>query len=451
MSVTEKVLKQIKPSPIEEDKVTSFVRELMRIGKTISGLDVVVVGSTGKMTWLKGDHDIDLFILFPKETSRTELEQKGLAYGKAIVAEMKGKAIVKYAEHPYTHATINGFAVDIVPCYAIGKDDKIMSAVDRSPLHLEFVSEYLQEQQRDEVRLLKQFCKGIGVYGSDAKTLGFSGYLCELLIIKHATFENVLKNAATWIPPVVIAIGELQNFSLKEKFPNQPLVFIDPVDKDRNVAANIGSENFMKFVVSCQKYIAAPSDAFFTRQKPRPLSPKEIVTLKNRKTQFVVLAMKKPDVVDDILYPQARKALRRICTLLKENDFTMLRRYVFADEKSIVFFFEFFSWNLPSVREMEGPPIFSRKHSSEFIEKHKGFPLRIEDTTWVAERERTIVTATDFLKSVVKTKNLESLGFPENIAKSIAKAQVIDAVWPFISKNNSFSAFLEEKYFEPLV
>jgi tRNA nucleotidyltransferase (CCA-adding enzyme) len=44
-----------------------------------------------------------------------------------------------------------------------------------------------------EVRLLKKFMKGTGVYGAEIKIGGFSGYLCELLILKYRSFAQTIE------------------------------------------------------------------------------------------------------------------------------------------------------------------------------------------------------------------------------------------------------------------
>src|SRR5687767_11249795 len=114
-NVKAEVLAKIRPSKEEVERVKSFVSQLQSVAKTVSGLDAVIVGSLGKMTWLAGDHDIDLFLMFEQTVSREELERLGLEYGKRIVEELGGKAKIKYAEHPYVHAIVRSFDVDIVP------------------------------------------------------------------------------------------------------------------------------------------------------------------------------------------------------------------------------------------------------------------------------------------------------------------------------------------------
>lgn len=444
----EEILKKIKPSAEEEKDIQKFASNLLRIAKTISGLDCAICGSIGKFTWLRGDHDIDLFMIFPKTASREALETKGLEFGKKIVSEMKGSYILKYAEHPYVHASIDGYTMDIVPCYRIKKDESIVSAVDRSLLHLEYVLENLNGQKRDEVRLLKQFCKGIGVYGSDARHLGFSGYICELLVIKFGSFMRAVKDAAKWAAPKLITLdggadGSAKNFG-------EPFVIVDPVDRKRNVAANLSGENFIKFVSKCRQFMAKPDEIYFFPEH-KPLADDEVKDLKDRGTVVFAIIMEKPNIIDDILYPQLRKTIDRIETQLKHNEFVAGRSYEYVKDK-VVLFFEMEIWNLPVTKKMIGPKISSRKHAAEFRAKYKN--AYVEGQVWVADKKRDFRTAEAFLKDFLfKDKDyLVSRGIPENLAGLFLKARFFrdEEVWDFVKKNEGFSDFLREKYFEKL-
>ncbi len=449
------VLAKIKPGKKEEDRIKKFVPGLLRIAKTVSGLDVSLVGSIGKQTWLSGDHDIDLFIMFPASFSREQLEKDGLEFGKRIAAEMRGRWKIKYAEHPYTHAIISGYEVDIVPCYKIAKGDKIISAVDRSPLHLEYVLENLSPAMQDQVRLLKQFCKGIGVYGSDAKNLGFSGYICELMIMRYGTFGHAMKSAASWEIPVVVDV-EVQREAAGKNFRDQPLVVVDPTDPSRNAAAIVSAGNLLRFMAAAKRYNAKPSmDFFFPKPKPQ-LSGKEMSALKKRGTKFFAITFPTPDVIDDVLYPQLRRALRRIESHLKYNEFLVLRSCEFVG-KSCALVFELENWSLPAVKKMLGPPIFSHRHSREFLDKYgksippKGFGPYVEENRWIADKSREFTTAASLLADLLKKKQdeLQAFGIPKYIAGSFRKAKLLEDAKFFSSmkKDRALSAMLREEYF----
>jgi len=144
---------------------------------------------------------------------------------------------ISYAEHPYLTVRIEGVEVDVVPAFRIPRGQRPITAVDRTPFHTEFVLAHTDERTRDEVRLLKQFMKGIGVYGAEIKVQGFSGYVAELLVIAHSSFEETLRAASSWRHPVVVdkLVKPLREFS-------EPLVIPDPTDPLRNAASAVHEE-----------------------------------------------------------------------------------------------------------------------------------------------------------------------------------------------------------------
>jgi tRNA nucleotidyltransferase (CCA-adding enzyme) len=107
-----------------------------------------LVGSLAKDTHLARPLDVDVFILFPKETARDVLEREGLAMGRAVVPQ----PVLKYAEHPYVHGVVDGFEVDVVPAYRLRSAAGRLSAVDRTPFHTAFVKRRATPRHRAEIR-----------------------------------------------------------------------------------------------------------------------------------------------------------------------------------------------------------------------------------------------------------------------------------------------------------
>ena len=136
--IIKKVLERVAPSKAEEKKIMGAVRE---IEKNISreaerrGLDVEVmlVGSIAKGTYLKNSLDVDIFMLFPSNYSKEEMREHSLEIGKKVLDDWK----IQYAEHPYVRGRYGDYEVDIVPCYKIKKASEKMSSVDRTPFHTE--------------------------------------------------------------------------------------------------------------------------------------------------------------------------------------------------------------------------------------------------------------------------------------------------------------------------
>jgi tRNA nucleotidyltransferase (CCA-adding enzyme) len=447
MDIKAEVLKKIKPSQVEAERIKHFVSQLQSVAKTVSGLDAVIVGSIGKFTWLAGDHDVDIFLMFDANVPREELERLGLEYGKRIVDELGGKCNIKYAEHPYVHATIKGYDVDVVPCYRIRHGEKIKSAVDRSPLHLQYVIDTMKKEMADEVRLLKQFCKGTGVYGSDAKHQGFSGYICELLVLNYGTFDAAIEAAGHWRAPFTINIE--RHLGISSRFKDQPLVIIDPIDPERNVASVVNCENFVKFVAECRRFKKKPSLDFFFPAPKKPLTAAQISQLTKRGTAFLALPFKRPDVIDDVLYPQLRRAAARIAHILEHEEFHVIRALEFGDDPVMIFELEVSA--LPNIRRMIGPPIFEEKHSMEFLSKYAKPFTFVSDGKWMADVDRKFVTAEGLLNSFLKAtpENLVEAGIPSHVAAAVSKKRMIlgRAFWSLVRKNKRLSCHMAEKYF----
>ncbi len=450
--IKSQVLKKIKPSEKEALKIEQFLDKLIQRAKEFSGLPCLCVGSVGKGTWLSGDHDIDLFIIFPRYVKREDLEKKGLELGKKLAKAMKGRVQMKYAEHPYirfvTKMTPKGvgskgnFIADIVPCYEMKIGEHVQSAVDRSPLHLEFVRKHIKGKE-DDVRLLKQFCKGIGVYGSDAKHLGISGYICELLVIKYGSFDSVIKGLTNMKAGDIVNLTD-KNIEIK-KFRDQPMIVIDPVDPERNAAAVMSGESFIRLTDMAKTFLKQPSEKYFSKQKAKPLAANDSKVIQARGTEFIGIVFKRPDVIDDIIYPQTRRLSDRLESLLRHNEFLSLHLVDYVDEKIVAIIAEMETWSLPDVKKMDGPPIFAQKNSEEFRSKYKN--ARISGVRWYAEVDRKYKNAHGLLADFFKHATQEA-GVPKHLVKEAKKARILQGTsfWSFVLKNKELSAMLREKF-----
>ena len=442
-----KILKKIKPNKQEIKLVNDFVENLLEIAKKIIKpfyADPLIVGSISKGTWLKGDHDIDLFIVFRKKIERKKLEQRGLHIGVELCKKRGGTYNIRYAEHPYVRIKIGKSQVDVVPCYKIKEKEKIISAVDRSPLHNQYIKENLKDFEKDEVRLLKYFCKKIGVYGADAKTEGVSGYLCELLIINYGTFKNTLKEISKLNFGEIIDPEKLVSRKEAKKKFKSPLIVIDPVDRNRNVAAPISAQNFLKLKLEAKKYLE-------TNQFPQ-LKIKTIPSLieklkKDRGTQFIGVKFKPSQIIPENLYPQLRKFEKRLTRYLEENDFFVIRHHSWTDENKKAFLiFEVENTLLPKHKKKEGPVIFSAEVDNflnKYLDgKYKPYIERNRFYICYKRKVRNIETAIrNFL-----TENREEI--PEKIAEQKIRFFLEDEIIKEVNENKDLNSYLVKRYFE---
>ena len=188
----------ISVEPTEDEKARlleaadSAISEIKKETDKIDGrIKPALLGSASRDTWLREEKDLDIFLIFPLEYEKKQLEEIVTGIGNKVLKDVTKR----YAEHPYVRGKYEDFDIEIVPCYGVDSPQNLKSAVDRTPFHAAFVGEHVRGKE-NEVRLLKQFLKGIGCYGAEARVEGFSGYLCELLVIKYGSFEEVLKAEA---------------------------------------------------------------------------------------------------------------------------------------------------------------------------------------------------------------------------------------------------------------
>ena len=419
MTVEERVLARIRPSPDEEARIESVVRELLeRLRATLKSkgweAKPFLAGSVAKGTHLTGT-EIDVFVAFPPDLPRADLEERGLALGKILE-----KGTHRYAEHPYTRGWHGGFEVEIVPCYRITDATQRMSAVDRTPLHVDYVLGRVKEGQTDEIRLLKAWAEGIGVYGAEAKILGFSGYLCELLVLKYGTFRGVLEASLSWRPGIVLELDRAPGRTFPE-----PLTVVDPVDPNRNVASAVSVEQLATFVHAAREYLQSPSERFFF---PRPLKPLSVAKLraaaKRRGGGLLAISIPAPAVTDDVLYPQLRKAHRAFLDLFHRHEFQVFDSRFDLAAKDAIFLFEFAVDSLPRVSRHVGPPVWV-KNAKEFLDKWRGSPKTIagpfvQGERWAVDVARDVTAAS----AVAKAKWRE-LSIGKDLEKAARRASQI--------------------------
>lgn len=436
------VLERIKPTEPEKEKLLAVQEELAlqvkaaaeRLG--IQEVLVKIVGSAARGTWLSGTHDIDIFISFPEETPRKELESLGMAIAREV-AKHAEHVEDRHAEHPYLNITYKGFDVDLVPCFRVASASRIKSAVDRTPFHNDFVKPRITGREA-EVLLLKQLMRGGGVYGSELKTQGFSGYLTELLIIHYGSFEKTVRAACSWKPGVKIDIMKHAEIEHAE-----PLVMVDPTDPKRNVAAALSLNKFCMFIDHCREFFKSPELRCFFPTPLLPLEDSEILErLESRKSTQLAIVFKTPDVVEDVLYPQLYKMEQAVAALLKEYDFTVIKTGVWSGKTETTVLLELISGTLPNVKKHIGPPVWVKVHAEKFKEKYQGadgvFGGYIENGKYVFEIQRKYPTAKGLLE-----ERLMSCSLGKQVHQSVERGfEIIEDVGICRLKDPDFRVFL---------
>ena len=266
---------------------------------------------------------------FKKTTSEKNFETIGKKIG--FDSLKKFKPYVRYSEHPFVEADIDGVGVNVVPCYDIKKGEW-KSAADRSTFHTEFMSQKLTGSMKDDIRILKCFLKINGMYGAEIAKQGFSGYVCEVLVYYLGSFENVLKK-----------ISKLKNNEMIGESPRKfdsPLVIIDPIDRNRNLGAAISIQNVTNFILIARNFLKKSSLSYF-KEKSKNKIPAELA----KNTLVVNFKYKKRS--DDIIYGQIKRAASSLESQMNKEGFNVLRSDAVAYDEtnaSLLFLLESFQF-----------------------------------------------------------------------------------------------------------
>jgi tRNA nucleotidyltransferase (CCA-adding enzyme) len=385
-AVIAKALSLCEPTKSEASRLTKIAQEAKRlvesrVASLDEAVDVIFGGSFAKGTWLRGDADIDIFVKIKPSVSVERFEVLGKSIGQEALKKHKPK--LRYSDHPYVEAFVRGIRVNVVPCYKV-EQGKWQSAADRSPFHTEYISSNFDDEKRMQARLLKKFFKGVGIYGAEISTGGFSGYVSEVLVLKYGSFENVLRAAADMQDRQVIAAGDYDSDIVKGF--RSPVIIIDPVDSRRNLGTAISPESVGRFVLAARAFLASPSLQIFREKNKHAKASAKLYP------NVLVVEFTHKERSPDIIWGQLKRSLNAMAKQLEIADFIVLRSSCITDEKTsaaLAFLLE--SITLPPYTKRKGPEVFRRKDTVSFISDTKNKkPL----VTWV-DREMRVAMLVD--------------------------------------------------------
>jgi len=432
-----------------EEIRSAVERECKRAGLSA---EVRLDGSVAKDTWILDYADLDVFMRVSPTLTKTQLRDVCLPPAKRAL--YPNKIVERFAEHPYVETAVEfgkgrTLRVNVVPCYNVERG-QWLSATDRSPYHTDYVRQHLNPSQRDEVRLLKAFLRGIGTYGADIKTGGFSGMLCETLIASRGEFERVVADFSVWRETKFIDVENYYQGREDEvhRIFQEPLIVIDPVDKGRNLGAAVRREQLWNFVAASRFLIAHPSTSLFEEPKVRPLTGTNYRRIvKARGSTILAIITGRIEAVVDILWSQMYRTERAVVNLLASNNFSVIRSMSWSDEQSLnVILIELEEDELPVSKKHLGPPVSRPTESASFLNKHVKTEGTIsgpwmEGERWVVEKKREYSSAKGLLRTALKSGG-NDIGVASEFARHFRRRVVIlrnESVGTLIERNQEFA------------
>uniref|UniRef100_A0A7J3ZKH6 CCA-adding enzyme n=1 Tax=Fervidicoccus fontis TaxID=683846 RepID=A0A7J3ZKH6_9CREN len=366
--------------------------------------DVTVQGSFAKGTWLATSPELDIFILLDPSFTYTDVKERVFPKLYRLFESLNPK--VRFSEHPYLIVEIEGFTVEIVPAIRSEREGEFKTAVDRTPYHTRYVNLKADEYLKDQIRLLKQFARTIGVYSADIAVEGFSGYLLELLALYYGGFRETLEAASRWKAPVVIDLeGHYKSDREAARFfGGRPLIVVDPVDPKRNVASAVSRERLGEFIMASRLYLKRPSIYYFFLPEVDSSERKRLLSLLEPHLERTVIVdvRLRTTLPPDTIWGEAKRACRNIRSLLEREGFEVVRCSAWTNESNRAMVACLLEDAIkPEIARQRGPPVESFEHAMRFVEKYltrPGCGPWIENGRLLALKERKYPNAVLLLK-----------------------------------------------------
>ena len=395
--------KTLRPSLEQRRAIKKEVEDIRaRLKKTVGKQGTIKLGgSLAKDTGLAGKRtDIDIYICYRNKYDSREMSahlQKALRKAFPAVKKLRGS-------RDYFQLKKNKVTIEFVPLKSIGKAEQADNITDVSPLHTKWVKKQLTAEQKDDVRLLKEFCQAHSIYGAESYIRGLSGYVCEILIQYYGSFlkciRAITKKDSLFIDTErhyksrVQAQREMNVAKLRG-----PMLVVDPVQKERNAASAVNEQSFKLLKKAAKAFLRKPSQHYFVVKEKSIASLKKVAKGKQR----IVMKAKLNSQKKDIAAAKALKAMLYLEKKLKKESFAVKVDWYCNGEA--VIWFEADDKKLPAYEIRKGPHVAMKKHATTFRKKHKG-TVEKKNILYakVPRKHRTLREALGFL---IKEKNVQ--------------------------------------------
>jgi len=388
------VLKKIKPSKEEEKEVKRITKEILSKIK-IKHAKPILGGSGAKETWLRGLHDIDIYVKFnPKKYENGEIS-------KVLKKELKKRfkrVETLYGSRDYYRVREGNYTIEIIPIFEIKKVEEAQNITDISPFHAKWVRKH---KKGDQIRLTKAFCRAQKCYGAESYIQGFSGYVLEILTIHYGGFEKFIKKVSKWKRKENVD-PEKHGVELNKAKTHSPLILIDPVQADRNAAAALGKKKYNRLIQAAQHFLHEPTDNAFEKKEITIEQLKQ----KAEGKKLILLEVKPSKGKHDVVGAKLVKALEYIRKQLMLKDFKIYD-YNWKWEHQTLFWFILDEEELSEFREHQGPHLKQKKHVKHFKQKNKKHKFYEKKGRIFAKIPRKYRKPEQLIKKLIKDENVK--------------------------------------------
>ncbi|MSR85981.1 hypothetical protein EXS74_01130 [Candidatus Woesearchaeota archaeon] len=360
------VLKEITPTRKEQQEVNNIVKHITK-SIHIPYTKITLGGSSAKGTWLKNNHDIDLYIKFNPE------KYEGIDIAEVLKDNIKD-ATVLHGSRDYLQKKEGKYTIELIPIMDIKNVEHAQNITDISPFHAKWVNKH--KKYRKDILLAKAFAKANGFYGAESFIKGFSGYSIEVLTIHYKGFKSLLKNVAEWKQTTTIDTEKhhKKKVQLNQAKMLSPLILVDPVQSTRNVTAVVSQEKYDLFKKKGKEYLRSPKKEMFVKKE---FSLEEI---QKKKGEKIILKLVPLEGKRDVVGAKLLKCFEYMRDQLKEHEFEIKEaNWHWKEGENATLYYFFKDKKLSQTIKHYGPPISEKERLSNFKQIWKQYPLKNEN------------------------------------------------------------------------
>lgn len=373
-ALKKEILKKIKPSREEQIKLKAVTGAFLnKLNSKLKSAKAILGGSGAKDTWLSGNYDADVFVLFDYSKFKSQSFQLSDFLQPVLKKTFPtAKIQILHGSRDYFQISFKGISFEVIPILNISKAEQALNITDISPLHSKWVNKH-GRKVKDEIRMAKQFCKANNLYGAESYINGFSGYVLEILVIYCGSFENLLKASQKWalkeiIDPSRFYAKKTALFHINQSKLQSPIIIVDPVDKARNAAAALSLEKFLSFKKKANEYLHHPETRYFRKEA---ITVEKLVE-EAKKSNLAFLAVTPPTGKEDVVGSKLFKVFELVQKKLqpfgiKKSGWDWPGKAA----KPAIMYFILTKRELPKEEIKPGPPLAMKQFVQDFKKKNK--------------------------------------------------------------------------------
>ncbi len=387
------ILQKITPTEKEKREVKALVKEITK-SIHIPHTKITLGGSSAKGTWLKNNHDIDIYIKF------NEKKYEGIDIAEVLKDNVQGAVL--HGSRDYLQIKKGQYTIEIIPIIDIKKVEHAKNITDISPFHAKWVNKH--KKYKPDIMLAKAFAKANGFYGAESFIKGFSGYAMEVLTIHYKGFKNVLKNVSQWKSLTIIDTEKhhKKKVQLNQAKMLSPIIVVDPVQATRNVTAVVSQEKYDLFKKKAKEYLKHPKKEMFTKKE---FSVEEIKKKKNT----IIVEARPLEGKRDVVGAKLLQTFEYIQEELKRYDFKIKQAdWHWKEGEQAYLYYIFKEQKLSPLVKHDGPPLTQKERVKHFQEKWKIYTLKKEKGKTYVLLPREYKTPKECIKNLLESERVKS-------------------------------------------